>query len=132
MNSTEMLTNRKRQLTEKKGELEREISGLRKKLATVDLELGAIAAYEEHMDRRTRALDVQVNARLGRARVTRDTVLAVINGDASDMGVSRGEIIETLGVKGDKSGEIAVDNRLRELKRERRVLHEGRRYRTVL
>ena len=93
------------------------------------MELGAIAAYDEHMARRTRALDVQVSARLHRSEVTCEAVLAVVQGKAN--GMSRREIIEALAVKGDRSGEIAVDNRLRELKRRDTVLHEGRRYRAV-
>ena len=127
MDSSEMLANRRRELNDRKGKLEREVSALRKKMAAIDLELGAIAAHDEHMARRTHALDVQVGARLYGGKVTREAVLALVRGKAD--GLSRGEIIKALAVKGDKSGEIAVDNRLRELKRRGSVLHEGRRYR---
>ena len=127
MDSSGMLANRRRELNDRKAKLEHEVSALRKKVAEIDLELGAIAAYDEHMARRTDALDVQVGARLHPGEVTREKVLALVRGKAD--GLSRREIIEALAVKGDKSGEIAVDNRLRELKRKGSVLHEGRRYR---
>lgn len=76
----------------------------------------------------TKSKDVQVQVRLGRQGITREAVLAVIRGEGR-MGLRRGEIIEALGVKGIKSGRIAVDNRLRELKLRGRVLHGGGRYR---
>ena len=76
----------------------------------------------------TKSKDVQVQVRLGRRGITREAVLAVIRG-AGRMGLRRGEIIEALGVKGNKSGQIAVDNRLRELKQRDSVLHGGGRYR---
>ncbi len=130
MDSSEMLADRRRELTESKIKLEQELAALREKKAEVDLELGAIAAYDQHMGQRTRALDAQVDARLGRGPMTRETVLRTIDG-AGGRGASRREIIEALGVKGNKSSEIAVDNRLRELKRKGSVLHEQRRYRTA-
>ena len=130
MDLSEMLANRRRELTEGKNKLEREISALRKKVAEMDLQLGAIAAYEEHMAGGTCALDMQVKVRLG-GEVTQEAVLAMIGAAANGTGTSRGEIISALGVRGNRSGEIAVDNRLRELKRKGSVLHEGRRYRTA-
>lgn len=109
--------------------VEREIAALREKLAEIDLELGAIAAYDEYKNRRTRSQHAQVQARIRPGDLSRELVLAVVAGEAGGMGVGRGEIIEALGVKGNRSGEIAVDNRLRELKREGSVIHEARLYR---
>ena len=76
----------------------------------------------------TKSMDVQVQTRLGRGKITREAVLAVIRGGVGT-GLRRGAIIEALGVKGDRSGEDAVGNRLRELKKQGRVLHEEGRYR---
>lgn len=83
---------------------------------------------EKDHDDVTKSKDVQVQVRLGRRGITREAVLAVIRG-AGRMGLRRGEIIEALGVRGNKSGQIAVDNRLRELKQRDSVLHGGGRYR---
>ena len=76
----------------------------------------------------TKSMDVQVQTRLGRRKITREAVLAVIRGEVGT-GMRRGAIIEALGVKGDRFGKAAVDNRLRELKKQGRVLHEEGRYR---
>lgn len=102
---------------------------LRDRMADIDHELGAIAAYHERMSGRDRSLDAQVQVRLGRVGITREAVLAVVRGEAD--GLSRAGIIEALGVKGIRSSETAVDNRLRELKKRESVLHEGRMYRAA-
>ena len=83
---------------------------------------------KQNHDDVTKSKDVQVQVRLGRQGITREAVLAVIRGEGR-MGLRRGEIIEALGVKGNKSGRTAVDNRLRELKQRGKVLHGGGRYR---
>ena len=126
-----MLANRRRELTEEKNKLEQQVTALREKVAEIDLELGAIDAYDAHMARRTHAPDIQVAVRSGRGKVTQEDVLAVIRAEVNGKGVSRGDIINGLDVKGNRSGEIAVDNRLRELKRKNSVRHEGRLYRAV-
>ena len=126
-----MLANRRRELTEEKNKLEQQVTALRKKVAEIDLELGAIDAYDAHMARRTHAQDMQVAVRLGRGKVTQEDVLAVLSAEVNGKGMSRGDIINALGVKGNRSGEVAVDNRLRELKRKNSVRHEGRLYRAV-
>ena len=128
MNLTDTLKEKRMELNSKCGELEQEIGTLRKKLDEVNLELAAIDAYEDVMARGTRSKSAQVQARLNGGEVTREAVLDVIAG-AVGRDVGRGEIIEALGVKGNRQGEVAVDNRLRELKREGDVLHEGRVYR---
>ncbi len=69
-----------------------------------------------------------MRTRLKAGDVTRDAVLAVIAA-APGRSFRRAEIIEALGVKGNHSGQIAVDNRLRELKHGGHVAHEARAYR---
>ena len=130
MDSTDPFAERRRELNEEAARLEREAETLRKRRDKVALELAAIAAYDEVMERRARSLDAQVQTMLNGGRVTLEAVMAVITG--SPRGVGRGEIIKALGVKGSRSGEIAVDNRLRELKRDGCVAHEDRMYRSRL
>lgn len=131
MDSTDPFTGR-RELAAKAAKLEREMKTLRERSDEISRELNAlraaIAAYDEVKESRTRSLDAQVQTRLNGGHVTQDAVLAVV-GDAPD-GMTRGEIIRALGVKGNRSGEVAVDNRLRVLKRDGRIVHEGRVYRT--
>ena len=128
MDSTDMFAEKRRELGEVRAKVEREIAALRERLAEIDLELGAIAAYDEYMARDARSLEPRVDASVKGGRVTREAILDVIAG-ATGRGIGRGEIIDALGIKGNRTGENAVDNRLRELKRERSVLHEGRVYR---
>ena len=127
MDMAKVMAERRRELAGQKSELDRKISTLREQVAEVDRELSAIAAYDERMGLDDRARDEQVQARRGRRGVTRESVLAVVRAEVG--GATRGGIIRALGVRGDRSGEIAVDNRLRELKRDGRVLHERRTYR---
>ena len=123
MEPTDLFAEKRRKLNESRAKVKSDIAGLRERLSEIDLELGAIAAYEQYKERGTRTLDVPVEAQPG--RVTRDAVVLVIAGES---GITRANIIKALGVKGDKSGEAAVDNRLRDLKRDGSIEHEGRLY----
>ena len=80
MDSTEVLAERRKELTAKRVKVKQQIAEQRAKLAEIDLELGAIDAYDEHMARRLKSLDAQVRVRTGRGEVSRETVLAVIRG----------------------------------------------------
>ena len=82
---------------------------------------------KQDLDDVTKSEDVQVQNSPGRGEITPEAVLEAIPEDG--MGLRRGEIFEALGVKGNKSSEIDVDNRLRVLKKRGSVLHEGRWYR---
>ena len=129
MKLTDALEEKRTELSGKREELRQEIHTLQKKLDEVELELAAIDAYDDIMARGSHSKGAQLQARLNGGRVTREAVLAVITGVVG-RGLERGEIIKALGVKGNRQGEVAVDNRLRELKREGKVLHEGRVYQT--
>lgn len=130
MDTTDFFADKRQELSEARAKLEREIAALRDQQVEIDLELEAIAAYDEVKSRKARSLDAQVQARVRGGPMTRDTVLAVVAG-AGNAGVGRGGIIAALGAKGDRSKEAAIDNRLRELKNDGRVLHEGRVYRVA-
>ena len=127
MDTTDFFADKRQELSEVRAKLEREIATLRDQQVEIDLELEAIAAYDEVKSRKTRSLDAQVQARVRGGPMTRDAVLAVVVG-AGNAGVRRSGIISALGAKGDRSREAAIDNRLRELKNDGRVLHEGRVY----
>ena len=117
---------KRRELGEQRTRLLSEMDALKERLAGIELELGAIAAYDEFKARASGGVDGR--ARTGVGRVTRESILRVVAG-AGERGIGRGDILVALAVKGDKSGEAAVDNRLRDLKREGQAVHEGRVYR---
>ena len=82
------------------------------KLADINRELSAIDAYEAAKSGKTPAAARQprgTRARpQGRRGSKRDALMQVIK--ANPTGLTRGEILERMGLKGDKSGEMSVSN----------------------
>lgn len=84
------------------------------KLAEIDQELAAIGAYERaKMGKPERAPKAAKNTRAPRG-AKREELLSLIE---DTPGLTRGEIIEKLGIKGDKSQEQSISNALATLKK---------------
>jgi hypothetical protein len=104
---------------------------LEAKLAEVDRELAAIDAYEAAKTGRAparRSGGGFGRLRGGRTRrgSKRDELLRLIR--ESD-GLTRGEILEKMGLKGNKSGEMSVSNALTALTKSNQIRRgEGRKY----
>src|SRR5712691_10585583 len=103
---------------------------LERRLAEINRELGAIDAYEAAKTgkapataRQTRGPRVRPQARRGSRR---DALMQVIRGNPS--GIRRGEILERMGLKGDKSGEMSVSNALTALTKANQVTRRDGRY----
>jgi hypothetical protein len=100
-----------------------------KKLADIDRELGAIGAYETAKTRKAAkpAAAAPRKARAARKAPTtrgrrgskRDAIMEVIK--ANPTGLSRGELLAKMGLKGDKSGEMSVSNALTALTKSNQV-----------
>jgi hypothetical protein len=102
---------------------------LQRKLDAVNREYAAIEAYETA---KTGKAARQASAgRQSRARrgSRREALLELIR--QSD-GLSRGEILEQMGLKGDKSGEMSVSNALTALTKSNQVLRDGGKYRAAM
>ena len=101
---------------------------LRRRLDAVNREFAAMEAYETaktgKAPRRAQT-DRQPRARRGSRR---EALLEMIR--QSD-GLSRGEILERMGLKGDKSGEMSVSNALTALTQSNQVRREGGKYRAA-
>jgi hypothetical protein len=101
---------------------------LQRKLDAVNREFAAMEAYETAKTgkaaRREQA-DRQPRARRGSRR---EALLELIR--QSD-GISRGELLERMGLKGDKSGEMSVSNALTALTKSNQVHREGGKYRAM-
>jgi hypothetical protein len=97
-------------------------------IKAVDVELKAISAYEQA--RRPAHSSMPPSSRSTDRHPRRAGVRAVVLGAiaAADDGLTRGDIIERLGLHGDKSGEMSVSNALSALVRTSRVVREGGRY----
>ena len=104
---------------------------LESKLAAINNELRAIDAYEAAKTGKTAAPARQ--ARGGAARTTerrgsrREGLLALIRQNVA--GLSRGEILEKMGLKGNKSGEMSVSNALTALTKAGQVSRQDGKYR---
>jgi hypothetical protein len=101
---------------------------LQRKLDTVNREFAAMEAYETTKTgkaTRQTAASRQPRARRGSRR---EALLELIR--QSD-GLSRGELLERMGLKGDKSGEMSVSNALTALTKSNQVQREDGKYRAT-
>ena len=101
---------------------------LANKLTELDRELAAIDAYEAA--KTGRALSRQTSGRRGRPRgrrgSKREELLKVIR---EGHGLTRGQILEKMGLKGDKSGEMSVSNALTALTKANQIRrNDSRKY----
>jgi len=98
---------------------------LTRRLDAINREFAAIEAYETAKtgkNARQASAGRQPRARRGSRR---EALLALIR--QSD-GLSRGEILEQMGLKGDKAGEMSVSNALTALAKSNQVRREGGKY----
>ena len=99
---------------------------LQAKLAGIDREFQAINAYAAAKTgkavRQTRSDTTRSTTRRGSKR---DDLLRVI-GEGN--GLTRGEILQKMGLKGDKSGEMSISNALTALTKGNQVKREGGKY----
>ncbi len=100
------------------------------KLADINRELGAIDAYEAAKSgktpvaaRQTRGTRARPQARRGSKR---EALMQVIKDNPS--GLTRGEILDRMGLKGNKSGEMSVSNALTALTKADQVVRRDGRY----
>jgi hypothetical protein len=107
---------------------------LETKLRAINQELSAIDAYEmaksgkaaAPVARQARRRAVQGTTRRGSKR---DSLLALIGENPS--GLTRGEILDRMGLKGNKSGEMSVSNALTALTKGGQVSRRDGKYRVA-
>jgi hypothetical protein len=104
---------------------------LDQKLEAVNRELAAIEAYEAAKSGKAPARQTAAR-RSGTRRISgarsgskRDELLKLIKGSE---GLSRAEILEKMGLKGNKSGEMSVSNALTALTKSNQVTRRDRKY----
>jgi hypothetical protein len=128
-NFSEFISRERERLRAEREQIFNQQEELQRKLDAVNREFAAIEAYETaktgKTERRART-DRQPRARLGSRR---QALLELIR--QSD-GLSRGEILERMGLKGDKSGEMSVSNALTALTKSNQVRREGGKYRAAI
>ena len=104
---------------------QRELEG---KLAEINREFAAVDAYESAKSGKATATARQKGAprRQARRGSRREALLEVIRTNPS--GLSRGDILERMGLKGDKSGEMSVSNALTALTKSNQVARREGKY----
>ena len=103
---------------------------LENKLADINRELGAIDAYEAAKTGKAPAAARQPRGARARPQVRRsskrEALMKVIKENPS--GLTRGEILDRMRLKGDKSGEMSVSNALTALTKANQVTRRDGRY----
>jgi DNA-binding transcriptional ArsR family regulator len=106
-------------------------SQLERELSEIESELGAIMAYEQ-AKRKTPGKAARGGrrpaAKAGKRAPRGEKRRAVLELIKKSNGLTRGEILSTLGVKGDKSSEQSVSNALTALKKQNLVASKDRKY----
>ena len=97
-------------------------SAIDEEIAEIDKELRAIVAYETA---RTSAPKGKRGGS-GKRGSRQDGILSLLRGKAD--GLSRGDILEGLGLKGDKTGEQSVSNALGNMKKAGKIGQKDGRY----
>jgi hypothetical protein len=100
------------------------------KLADINRELSAIDAYEAAKTGKAPVAARQPHGARARPQTRRgskrEALMQVIKDNPS--GLTRGEILERMGLKGDKSGEMSVSNALTALTKANQVVRRDGRY----
>jgi hypothetical protein len=115
-----------------RGEIFNQQQELENKLADLNRELAAIDAYEAAKTGKQPAAATTRGAggrRQGRRGSRREALLQLIGENPE--GLTRGEILERMGLKGDKSGEMSVSNALTALTKRNQLSRMGGKYRTA-
>jgi hypothetical protein len=127
-NERKRLNNERRALVAQQREVE-------KKLAGIDRELAAIGAYETAKTGKAAkpATPAPRKVRAGRRAPAgtrrgsrRESILKLLAENST--GLSRGELLEKMGLKGDKSGEMSVSNALTALTKGKQVARKDGKY----
>jgi hypothetical protein len=127
---TDFMTRERERLRAARDQIFNQQEELRRKLDDINREFAAIEAYETAKTGRTVRAGGISRGRQPRARrgSRREQLLKLIR---EGNGLSRGEILERMGLKGDKSGEMSVSNALTALTKRNEVRREAGKYRAA-
>jgi len=130
----DFITRERERLTGERDVLEGQMSTLQDQLTGVDREMAAIDAYESTksgkapaVERRGRPRGAVAVATRTRRGSKREALLQVIR-QAAPTGLKRSEILDKMGLRGDKSGEMSVSNALTALIKSKSIDRRDGRY----
>jgi hypothetical protein len=123
----EFINRERARLDGERESIHKEQQQLKNKLADIERELAAIGAYEAAKSGRSAARPAAVRGgRRPRRGGKREQLLALIRQNPA--GLARRDILERMGLKGDKSGEMSVSNALTALTKAGQVLRRDGKY----
>ena len=129
-NFADFITRERQRLNSEREQIFNQQHELQTKLDEINREFAAIDAYEAAKSgkppaaaRQTRGARARLQARRGSRR---EALIQVIKDNPS--GLTRGEILDRMGLKGDKSGEMSVSNALTALTKANQVTRRDGRY----
>lgn len=120
---SDLMTSERARLDGEKQQIAAQQAELLASLEKINSELAAISAYE--LVKTGKPVGKPATARSTRRGSKRDAVLALIR---DNPGLSRGEILERMGLKGDKTGEMSVSNALTAMIKANAVVRDGGKY----
>jgi hypothetical protein len=123
----DVITKDKERLNSERAAIRTQQRDLEKKLVEIDREYAAIDAYEAAKSGKASARKTGARrASTGRKGSKRDAIIAVLQSNPD--GLSRGELLEKMGLKGNKSGEMSVSNALTALSKGNQVARKDGKY----
>jgi hypothetical protein len=124
----DVMQQERERLTRERQDILNQQRELESKLAEINREFAAVDAYESAKSGKAAATTRQKagTRRQARRGSRREALLQVIQ--SSTVGLSRGEILERMGLKGDKSGEMSVSNALTALTKSNHVSRREGKY----
>ena len=128
---SDVMKEERERLHQEREEIFNQQQELENKLADLNRELAAIDAYEAaKTGKQIAGAGTRTGARRQGRRGSRREALMQLIGEHPD-GLTRGEILERMGLKGDRSGEMSVSNALTALTKRNQVSRMGGKYRAA-
>jgi hypothetical protein len=122
---SDYIVRERERLSREREEVSKQRRALDNRLAAIDREFEALDAYQAAKTGKPssgRRMQTQRRAQRGSRR---EELLNLIR---EGNGLSRGDILERMGLKGDKAGEMSVSNALTALSKSNQVRREGGKY----
>ena len=119
---SDYIARERERLSREREEISNQKRALDNRLAEIDREFQAIEAYQAAKTGKPSAGRRMQTQRRGQRGSRREELLNLIR---EGNGLSRGEILERMGLKGDKAGEMSVSNALTALIKRNQVRREG-------
>ena len=128
-NFAEYITRERDRLRAEREQISGQQEELQRRLDAVNREFAAIEAYETAKTGKNARQEPARRQRQARRGSRREGLLELIR---QSNGLSRGDILGRMGLKGEKAGEMSVSNALTALAKSNQVRREGGKYYPVL